>query len=141
MEYSFVLNIRNNTSSFLGLNTSVFVVELCCIRNSSGKLDISDETKKRGAELGRSLIAQYGIPAENILRHYDVTGKICPAPFVENPAAWEQFKGMLLTEGAEEYKAEIQRHVGFSEPEWVWKYLDIHPYAPDLYRKWAQSYR
>ena len=40
---------------------------------------------------------QYEIPMGNVLRHHDVTGKICPAPFVnEGQAAWERFKGGLL---------------------------------------------
>ena len=28
----------------------------------------------------------------NVIRHYDVTGKICPKYFVEHEDAWEQFK-------------------------------------------------
>ena len=27
-----------------------------------------------------------------MIRHYDVTGKICPKYFVEHEDAWEQFK-------------------------------------------------
>ena len=43
-----------------------------------------------------ALMEQYQIPAENVLRHYDVTGKLCPAPFVgQGQAAWEQWKGGL----------------------------------------------
>ena len=30
----------------------------------------------------RRLMKQYKIPASNILRHYDVSGKLCPRPFV-----------------------------------------------------------
>ena len=40
---------------------------------------------------------QYEIPVERVLRHYDVTGKLCPAPFVgRGQAAWETFKGGLV---------------------------------------------
>ena len=39
------------------------------------------------------------------------------------------------------YKDVIQKRVGYSKPEDVWKLLDAHPYAKDLYRKWAESYR
>ena len=31
-------------------------------------------------------------PKKDVIRHYDVTGKICPKYFVDNPEAWEQFK-------------------------------------------------
>jgi len=27
-----------------------------------------------------------------VIRHYDITGKICPKYFVENEDAWKQFK-------------------------------------------------
>ena len=38
---------------------------------------------------------KYNIPIENVIRHYDVTHKNCPAPFVENTKAWDNFKNML----------------------------------------------
>lgn len=31
-------------------------------------------------------------PKKDVIRHYDVTGKICPKYFVDNPEAWEEFK-------------------------------------------------
>ena len=32
------------------------------------------------------------VEPENVIRHYDVTGKLCPLYFVEHEDAWEQFK-------------------------------------------------
>ena len=32
-----------------------------------------------------------GIGRDRVIRHYDVTGKLCPLYFVERPDAWEQF--------------------------------------------------
>ena len=43
-------------------------------------------------ELCASLCKQYGLTVNNIIRHYDVTGKCCPKYYVENPSAWQQFK-------------------------------------------------
>ena len=31
------------------------------------------------------------LPVEQVIRHYDITGKECPRYFVRNEAAWEQF--------------------------------------------------
>lgn len=31
-------------------------------------------------------------PAEDVIRHYDVTGKICPKYYVENEDAWLAFR-------------------------------------------------
>ena len=37
---------------------------------------------------------KYGVPASHVIRHYDVTGKICPNPYVYNTSAhtWDEFK-------------------------------------------------
>lgn len=40
-----------------------------------------------------------------------------------------------------EYKKIIQDHCRFSDPEGVWQVNDTHPYASDLYKKWASSYQ
>ena len=40
-------------------------------------------------------MAKYNIPISNVYRHYDVSGKICPEPFVRDPAQWQKFKEML----------------------------------------------
>ena len=42
----------------------------------------------------------YGISADHVIRHYDVTGKICPNPYVKNNNlrtswTWDQFKNNL----------------------------------------------
>ena len=38
---------------------------------------------------------KYGVTADRVLRHYDVTGKDCPRPFVVDISAWERFKAEL----------------------------------------------
>ena len=37
------------------------------------------------------------LTADDVIRHYDVTGKDCPKYFVENSNAWSDFKTDLLT--------------------------------------------
>ena len=32
-----------------------------------------------------------GIKSDRVIRHYDITGKLCPKYYVEHPEAWEQF--------------------------------------------------
>lgn len=39
---------------------------------------------------------KYGISDDMIFRHHDLTGKICPKPFVDNPNAWEMFKQEVI---------------------------------------------
>ena len=37
------------------------------------------------------LCGEYGLTTEDVIRHYDVTGKDCPKYYVEHPEAWERF--------------------------------------------------
>lgn len=75
-------------------NSNSIGIEMCCFMNN-GKLDISEKTIANTIELAKELMAKYNIPVENVIRHYDVTNKICPAPFVENESRWNDFKSRL----------------------------------------------
>lgn len=56
------------------------------------------------------LMAKYGIPLENVVRHYDVTHKNCPAPFVESASAWTAFKqGLQKKEEPDMTEAEVKK--------------------------------
>ena len=72
------------------------------VRNSvfkrNGKLDIKDEVINKTIELTKELMVKYNISIENVVRHYDVTHKNCPAPFVEDTARWYDFKNKLTGE-------------------------------------------
>ena len=65
-------------------------VEMC-----DSRLQVPAATRARTAALVRELMERYGVPRENVLRHYDVTGKRCPAPWVDKPGEWTEFKDML----------------------------------------------
>lgn len=70
-------------------------VEICC-KYTDGVYSFDPAALERAQELLRLLMERYGIPEERVLRHYDVTGKLCPAPFVGvGLADWETFKGGL----------------------------------------------
>ena len=49
---------------------------------SAGEDFSATEVEKLGW-LVRRLMAKYGIDASGVIRHYDVTGKLCPAPYVD----------------------------------------------------------
>jgi len=70
-------------------------VEICS-KYENGVYSFAPAALERAKALLRLLMEKYGIPAENVLRHYDITGKVCPAPFVgAGQADWEEFKGGL----------------------------------------------
>lgn len=72
----------------------------CCHPDETGKF--TDETYESMVHLTAFLCAKYGLTEADVIRHYDVTGKICPKYFVENEDAWETFKadvGAALARG------------------------------------------
>ena len=58
------------------------------IENVSAGEDFTEAQIETLTALARALMAKYGIPADHVIRHYDVTGKLCPAPYVDS-AKWE----------------------------------------------------
>lgn len=83
-------------------NANSIGIEMCC--KTTGSLAKADEnwyfedaTVKSTIELTKELMNKYKIPVNNVLRHYDVTGKICPAPYVFNTGkhTWDNFKRSL----------------------------------------------
>lgn len=38
------------------------------------------------------LCKKFDLTEKDVIRHYDITGKICPKYFVEDEAAWEKFR-------------------------------------------------
>ena len=71
---------------------------MCSKKDANGKFYIDEKTIANVIELTKYLMEKYDIPSENVIRHYDVTGKICPRPFVENLEDWKQFKDRLEEE-------------------------------------------
>ncbi len=77
-------------------NENSIGVELCCHQDAKGNWYFDKATVDAAVELCRDIIARYGIDKDHVLRHYDVTGKNCPAPFVKDWAAWNDFKNRLF---------------------------------------------
>lgn len=71
-------------------NSNSIGVEMC---NSFGI--VPDAVRDNTVKLVCSLMDKYGIDVNHVLRHYDVTGKNCPSPWVLVPADWMEFKKML----------------------------------------------
>lgn len=68
-----------------------------CTKGAPGNYFFDPGALENAKWLLRQLMEQYDIPAERVVRHWDVTHKVCPAPFVGSGAsAWEEFKGGLI---------------------------------------------
>ena len=77
-------------------NTNSIGIELCCRKKADGTWYFEEETVGAAIELTKELMKKYNIPVGNVIRHYDVTGKVCPEPFVRDTSAWETFKANLV---------------------------------------------
>ena len=62
----------------------------CCHKDDTGVFE--QETYDSVVKLAAWLCARFGLTSEQVIRHYDVTGKECPKYYVDHPDAWEQMK-------------------------------------------------
>ena len=76
-------------------NSNSLGVELCSRKDSKGNFYFMDKTVDNAVELVKMLMAKYNVPIANVIRHYDVTGKNCPEPFVRDIKSWQNFKDRL----------------------------------------------
>ncbi len=70
-------------------NSDTISIE-CCYKNEDGSFE--QATYDSVIKLTAWLCAKFGLTSENVIRHYDVTGKLCPLYYVEHEEAWTQFK-------------------------------------------------
>lgn len=94
---SWAVGVNENNGRLFGIctNYNSINIEMCSVNG-----EITRKTQENAAALGRSLVNRYGIPGENIVRHYDVCGKRCPgwAGWVPgDESKWIAFK-KLITE-------------------------------------------
>lgn len=102
---------KNNTKGGrlygIAKNTNCISIEICST-NSTGKMQsansptysFTDAALKNALELTQYLMAEYGIDADHVIRHYDVNGKLCPGIIGWNAESgdeskWNAFKAQL----------------------------------------------
>lgn len=83
-------------------NTNSLGIEMCCKTIGSPKIAdenwyFEDATVEATIELTKILMDKYHVKPDNVIRHFDVTGKCCPAPYVFNNGkhTWEEFKNEI----------------------------------------------
>ena len=93
-------------------NTNSINIEMCDNSPKDGKITLTEKTRKNTEDLVVDLMLKYNIPLERIYRHFDVTGKICPAYFVpygehesDGQDRWEFFKSNIK----EKYEARTNK--------------------------------
>ena len=84
-------------------NSDTLSIELCH-PDETGRF--TDRTYASAVRLTAWLCDQYKLTSEDVIRHHDVTGKLCPRYFVDNEDAWESFKADIA-QAMEEIRATV----------------------------------
>lgn len=74
------------------LNEICISIEMCHPDDTG---NFNDATYNNCVYLVAKLMDYYQLDMEQLIRHYDVTGKSCPKYFVEHEDRWEVFKGFV----------------------------------------------
>ena len=120
-------------------NANSIGIEICDdIKN--GTIYPSAATIANVLELVAYLMNKYSIPKENVIRHFDVTGKHCPAYWVDNNKWKSEFWNKIgsgTNPTVEKYKKQVQTRFGFSDQtiEWLATYKSAAPLFEKLATK------
>ena len=115
-------------------NNNSIGIELCSRKD--GNYYFKDKTVDNAVELVKMLMAKYNVPVENVIRHYDVTGKICPEPFVRDITKWQNFKERLVEDMTE---AEVISIAAKVANDMVYKYRDEVYNTIDEVPEWGKA--
>lgn len=89
-------------------NSNSIGVEMCS-KVVEGQYIIPQETQENAIQLVDELLGRY--PRAQVIRHYDVTGKICPRPFVEHPEQWVAFLAGIKRKESDMTEADTRKIV------------------------------
>jgi N-acetylmuramoyl-L-alanine amidase len=73
-------------------NLTTIGIEMCVEKDGT----IHPDTAKRTAQITAYLVKTYGLSVNDVYRHFDITGKNCPAPWVASPALFVNFKNDVV---------------------------------------------
>ena len=112
-------------------NTNSISIEICdAVRD--GVYKPAPETVAAVLDLTRELMKNYNVPAANVIRHFDVTGKLCPAYWTSDAVWRSEFLDKL---NAPDYYGILQQRAGLESTTMA--YLRSYKYGDDLIRKLA----
>ena len=92
----------------------------CCHPDETGQFNTA--TYDSTVKLTAWLCTRFGLTSDQVIRHYDVTGKDCPKYYVENPDAWIQMKSDIAAQIQTDYALQGNKcYCLFCEQQEVWK--------------------
>jgi N-acetylmuramoyl-L-alanine amidase len=91
-------------------NNATLGIEMCV--NADGDFR---KTYRRTVELAADVLKRHGWGVDRLWRHYDITGKNCPAFFVSDEKA-RQYLGMSAAQAWAKFKDDVQKTVVTEQP-------------------------
>lgn len=70
----------------------------CCHQDKTG--EFTSDTYDSLVSLTAALCVEYNLKEEDVIRHYDVTGKPCPLYYVDHEDMWTAFKDDVMKKAA-----------------------------------------
>lgn len=71
-------------------NYNSISIELCDTVKD-GKYNVSAKTRAKAIELAKDIVKRHNIDKSHVVRHYDITGKMCPKYYVDDINEWKAF--------------------------------------------------
>lgn len=87
--------LDEHSSASNNRNKDTISIEVCH-PYENGKFN--DVTYDRVVELTAWLCEEFGLDEKDVIRHHDITGKLCPLYYVEHEDAWEQMRNDIKQE-------------------------------------------
>lgn len=127
--------------TFFGIckNSNSIGIEMCCRDMGNDIWKFEKETVDACVELVKFLMEKYDIPAERVIRHYDVNGKWCPQvpgwiPPTGSEVKWLEFKHRIQEKSTVQDEGSLTKIAGTAEAtiEQMAAYLTkVNPDTPD----------
>ncbi len=99
--------IPDNEIAYAAANQNADTIHIeVCYKRQSGEFE--EKSIAALGELVRSLMKKYAIPAGKVVRHYDLTGKLCPAYYVDE-ARWNALHERITSvqKSSELYRVQV----------------------------------
>jgi hypothetical protein len=102
-------------------NSTSIGIETCCHNDTSDQSAQStgwyfdSETVDALVKLTKALMEEYAIGIDHVIRHYDVTHKVCPAMWLHDEDQWKAFKERLTSQDNVNGDEELPRYERLSD--------------------------
>lgn len=97
-------------------NSNSISIELCdCVKN--GTIYPNQATINNALDLTKKLMKKYNIPKENVIRHFDVVGKLCPGYWAGTATKNAKWKTEFWNKLSEETKPVEKTETNFEAKE------------------------